>query len=93
MEKDHGISEDPQSLHKYYYHCPRSPDLSIIKDAWQYPKRYVKKKPHWDDELIRELALEAWADIPQDWINRLVNSISQRLEDVINSGGQLVESR
>ena len=55
------------------------------------PKDWVKKRPHWDDELVEELAQEAWKNIPQKWINDKVDSMPQRLRDVINSDGQMAE--
>ena len=92
-KRAHGLSRDPSALHRYYFNCPQSPDLTIIEDTWQYPKQYVRKKPHWDDELVLELAQEAWKQIPQDWINKLVHSMPQRLQDCIDSRGQMVEQR
>jgi hypothetical protein len=89
----HGISKDPSALHRQYFNCRHSPDFSIIEDVWQYPKQYVRTRPHWSDELVTELALEAWDQIPQDWINKLVDSIPQRLQDCIDSKGQLTEMR
>jgi hypothetical protein len=89
----HGMSKSPSARFRYYPNCPQSPDFAIIEDVWQYPKQYVRKRPHWTDELVSELALEAWAEIPQDWINRLVDSMPRRLQDCIDAKGQLVEMR
>ena len=55
------------------------------------PKDWVKKRPYWDDELVEELAQEAWKNITQKWINDKVDSMPQRLRDVINSDGQMAE--
>lgn len=89
----HGMSQNPSATHRWYANCPQSPDLAIIEDTWSYPKAYVRRRPHWDDELVDEMVREAWADLPQKWVNKLVNSMPQRLQDVITSGGQLVEMR
>jgi DNA-directed RNA polymerase subunit F len=87
------MSNDSSTKHTYYANCRSSPDFAIIEDTWQYPKNYVRKRPHWTDELVDELVQEAWHDIPQEWINRLVDSMPQRLRDCIQSKGQLVEWR
>ena len=89
----HGMSKDSSTIHTYYANCRASPDFAIIEDTWQYPKQYVRKRPHSDDDIVDELVREAWDQIPQDWINRLVDSIPQRLQDCIQSKGQLVEIR
>lgn len=75
------LSKDNSTKHTYYGNLHSSPDFAIIEDVWQYPKQYVCKRPYWTDELVRELVLEAWSQIPQDWINKLVDSMSQRLQD------------
>jgi hypothetical protein len=36
---------------------------------------------------------EAWARVPQDWINKLVDGSPQRLKNVIESGGQMANMR
>ena len=92
-KEDHGMTRDASGKHRYYFNCSQSPDLSIIEDTWQYPKQYVRLRPHWDDELVAELAQKAWDEVPIKWINKLVNSMPQRLRDVIASRGQMVEMR
>lgn len=92
-KKAHSMSRDSSTIYNYYANCPQSPDFAVIEDLWQYPKQYVRKRPHWDDEVVAELAQEAWTAMPQEWINRLVDSMPQRLQDCIDSKGQLVEMR
>lgn len=92
-KESHGMSTNSSTIHTYYANCRHSPDFAIIEDTWQYPKQYVRKRPHWNDELVDELVQEAWDQIPQDWINRLVDSMPTRLQDCIQSKGQLVEMR
>ena len=88
-----GVVKNGTGRFSRYANCPQSPDLAPIEDAWQYPKRYVKKRPHWTDEIVEELAQEAWDGINQNWINALVKSMPQRLQDVIASNGLMVEMR
>lgn len=79
--------------HTAYFNHSHSPDLSIIEDVWSYPKIYVKKRPHWDDKIVAGLVHEAWNQISQDWIDRLADSMPQRLRDCIESGGQISQMR
>jgi hypothetical protein len=43
---------------QYYSNCASSPDLAPIEDCWQAPKQTLKKYPHWDDAITRELIRE-----------------------------------
>jgi hypothetical protein len=74
---------------EHYFNCHSSPDLAPIENCWQPPKQYVKKYPHWDEQNTRELALEGWEKISQDFINKQVNSMPQRLQDCIDMDGQM----
>ena len=89
----HDISNNPSSRFRSFFNCPQSPDFAPIEDTWSYPKGFVRRRPHWTDPLVEELAREAWDQIPQDWINELVDTMPQRLRDCISSGGQMVVPR
>ena len=58
---DLGILRAQEALHTTYYNHLQSPDLSPIEDIWSYPKIYLKKRPHWDNQTVAELVHEAWA--------------------------------
>jgi hypothetical protein len=73
----------------YYFNCHSSPDLTPIENFWQPPKQYVKKFPHWDEGDTRELALEGWEKVSQDFINNRVDSMPKRLQDCIDMDGQM----
>jgi hypothetical protein len=92
-KKDNQMSQEQGALHSWYFNCPQLPDLAIVEECWSHLKQYVKKRPHWDDQLVREMVQEAWAKIPQRWINKLIESMPQLLEDCIASGGQKVARR
>lgn len=66
-----------------------SPDLAPIENCWQPPKQYVRKFPHWDENSLMELAGEGWSKVTQDFINKQILSMPQRLQDVIDSGGKM----
>jgi hypothetical protein len=42
---------------------------------------------------VSELVQEGWEKVPQKWIDKLVDSMPQRLQDCIDSGGQMVQQR
>ena len=56
-----------------------------IENSWQKPKKYTKKYPHWNEEVLKELVREAWSDLSQKSINKWVKSVPGRLQDYINS--------
>jgi hypothetical protein len=92
-KRDHGMAKGPQSIYSWFTNCPQSPDLALIEEAWSYPKQYIKKRPHWGDQLVRELAKEGWEAMPQKWVNEMVEGYPQLLRDCIESGGQIVARR
>ena len=49
-----------QGNYRYYFNCPRAPELNIIKYVWQLLKEYLKTRPYWDNEIVWELAREKW---------------------------------
>ncbi|KAK6363297.1 hypothetical protein TWF730_011363 [Orbilia blumenaviensis] len=72
-----------------YFNCSQSPDLSPIENAWQSPKSYTRRHPHWDEDSTKALACEGWDSLNQDTINRWIDSIPERLQAVINAGGKM----
>ncbi|KAK4122584.1 hypothetical protein N657DRAFT_664494 [Parathielavia appendiculata] len=61
----------------YFFNCASSPDFSPIEKAWQGSKEYVKKRPCWEDDVVKELAEEGWAAVKQETINGWVDEIPQ----------------
>lgn len=72
-----------------YFNCALSPDLSPIENGWFPVKNQVRKAPHWDAETTIELAREGWANIKQETINKWIDSIPDRLKQVIRGAGKL----
>ena len=72
---------------KTYFNCPQSPDLAPIENCWQPVKDQLRKYPHWDDSTMENLMWEGWEKVSQDFINKQVHSMPQRLKDCIASGG------
>jgi DNA-directed RNA polymerase subunit F len=53
-------------------------------------KSYMRKYTHWTKEETEELALEAWNEgISQEQINKLVDSMPERLRAVIAMDGRM----
>ena len=72
-----------------YFNCAYSPDLAPIKNAWRVPKAALRKYAHWDDEIIREVAVQAWEGWKQESINKLILSMPARLKRCIEAKGQM----
>ena len=72
-----------------YFNCPLSPDFVPIERAWQLPKQYIRKRPCWEDSIVKELAQEGWDALKQDSINRWVDQIPQILKDCIEMEGAM----
>ncbi|CAI6087300.1 unnamed protein product [Clonostachys chloroleuca] len=72
-----------------FFNCPRSPDLPPIENCWLVPKAYIRKYPHWDLDTLHDLVEEGWEQLSQSTINRWVESMPQRLRDVIKMEGKM----
>ncbi|CAG8954511.1 hypothetical protein HYFRA_00004424 [Hymenoscyphus fraxineus] len=66
---------------KTYKNCSSSPDITPVENTWTVPKAHIRKFPHNDIETLRELALEGWAKLSQETINKWVDEMPQRLQD------------
>jgi transposase len=71
-----------------FFNCSGSPDLSPIEDCWQPTKQYIRKFPHWQKQDTIRLATEGWERIEQDWINKKIDEIPDRLHAVIQHHGK-----
>lgn len=72
---------------------PNSPDLNPIENLWMLLKRQLRKRfsaieqrPHSEAELF-SAAQEVWAQIPQDVIDKLIDSMPERLQAVLDADG------
>ena len=62
-----------------YFNCAQSPDLSVVENCWAIPKMYTRKYPHWDDATLENLIREGWAQVSQEFINKRVQEMPDRL--------------
>ncbi|KAH8731708.1 hypothetical protein GQ44DRAFT_697913 [Phaeosphaeriaceae sp. PMI808] len=50
----------------------------------------MKQYPHWDEFETRELAIEGWNErVTQDFINKRVDSMPERLQEVRDMDGRM----
>ncbi|KAF2633510.1 hypothetical protein BU25DRAFT_427022 [Macroventuria anomochaeta] len=85
--KDRQQAQHSNFTHYFNYH--NSPDLTIIENCWQLPKQHVEKFPHWDEQDTKDLALEGWEKISQQFTNNCVDTIPQCLQDCVDMDGQM----
>ena len=74
---------------KYYFNCPRSPDLSPIENCWQVPKQRVGRQPHWDDDTTIAAIKAGWFSLSQETINKWIESMLKRIDDVLDMNGKM----
>ena len=71
----------------------QSPDLNIIENIWLYMKRELQKSAvdiTTKNDLLREIQ-SVWRNIELDYIRNLYQSISDRLNNVIEMKGHLTK--
>jgi hypothetical protein len=75
---------------KSYFNCNGAPDLSPIENCWLPMKEYIRKYTHWEPDETQQLAKEGWYDcLTQEHINKLVLSMPERLQAVIDAKGKM----
>lgn len=73
---------------EFFFNCPRSPDLAPIENCWLAVKEEIRQRPHWDEDTLKELAEEGWANLSQETINNWIDSMPWRLEHVTQLNGK-----
>lgn len=68
---------------------PRSPDLNPIEHVWSWMKNWIEKNyPQRPTGLrLKEVVYKAWDAVPDDYIQRVTASITQRLQRVREADG------
>jgi hypothetical protein len=74
---------------KVYQNCAGSPDITPIENSFQVPKEHIRKFTNNNIEGLRELSIEGWAKLKQETINKRVDEMPQRLQDIIDSKGKM----
>jgi transposase len=65
----------------------QSPDLNVIEHVWSYIKQKYRENPASSKKEAFEKIVKIWQEIPIDFIQKLVDSIHRRLEEVIRMKG------
>ena len=73
---------------KHFFNTPGSPDLSPIENCWRAVKQYVKANFRLGS-CLKALILKGWARLTQVSINKMVDSMVDRMEDVLAAKGQM----
>ncbi|KAH8786927.1 hypothetical protein BGZ57DRAFT_880779 [Hyaloscypha finlandica] len=82
------VLEGAQWLNKLFQ-LRRLSDFVPIENVWSVPRAWCRKMPHWDEKTTKELVLEGWEEVPQDFINELVKTIPGRYQDCMDGHGQM----
>lgn len=66
-----------------------SPDMNIVENLWGYMTRIVYKdgKRYNTKESLEDACRAAWAEIGQDYIDSLFNSLPNRVNEIIEENG------
>lgn len=67
----------------------RSPDMNPIEHAWDVMKRIIQRKqnPPQNAAQLRLAVMEAWEQLPQNTLNRLVLSMPRRIATLLRARG------
>lgn len=72
---------------------PKSPDLNPIENAWAWMAHhvYANKPAYKNVEELRVAIWKAWEEMPQDYIDKLIDSLPHRMRVVIERKGQATD--
>lgn len=93
--------QDNDPKHKAYktrswllYNCPhvletpsQSPDCNPIENLWDYLDKKIRTSPINSSFHLKQRLQEEWANIPCDYLQKLVSSMPKRLNAVIKAKG------
>src|SRR5271154_2154022 len=66
----------------------RSPDLNPIEHVWDYLKRRLNAGPFIPNLANLTIRIrEEWANMPQNFVQNLINSMNRRIQAVILANG------
>lgn len=74
-----------------YFNFPHSPDLSIIENCWQITKQVVGRQEHWTDEETIGAIKAGWDRVSQEYINKQVLTMMERMDDVLDREGKMTK--
>lgn len=66
----------------------RSPDMNPIEHVWSYMKRRIhQQQPPQNLQQLRQVMMDCWREIPQDYVRRLVLGMPRRINDLLLARG------
>lgn len=68
---------------------PQSPDLNPIENVWKYLKQRMQQKHIYTKEALVSLLQTEWDSIDQEYIRNLIDSVPDRLRNVIEQNGYM----
>ena len=71
---------------KHYFNIPGSPDLSLIENCWRAVKQYIRANLRLGVNIM-ELAVKGWRRLTKEKINRYVDSMIRRMQDMLKGEG------
>jgi len=72
---------------KQLFSPPQSPDLNPIEHVWDYLDKKIRSHAITSKESLKNALMEEWRKIPQNYTEKLVDSMPRRLEEVIKQKG------
>ena len=79
-KEDHGL--------KHFFNTSGSSDLSPIENCWRAVKQYIRANYRLGSDMGL-LIIEGWRRIKRETINKLVDSMVVRMQDVLAGEGQM----
>ena len=76
-----------------WYNPPKGADLSPIENAWSWMANAVyRDKPSYKTvEELEEANFQSWNDMPQSYIDSLINSMPRRMLQVVERKGEYID--
>ncbi|KAK0657408.1 hypothetical protein B0T16DRAFT_59852 [Cercophora newfieldiana] len=70
----------------HFFNTPNSPDLSPIENCWRSVKQWITANLSITGLGLRDLVLAGWERITKAQINKMVDSMVVRMQQVLESG-------
>lgn len=100
-DETHGPKDNGNQVRKwkeqnglnYYINAPKSPDLIVIDDAFRSLGQFLSKQDvsDWTEETLKEHLEDCWENhVPQSHINRKVEGMRSRMQEVLDADGEMI---
>lgn len=76
---------------KSYFNYHNSSNLTLIKNCWQSVKHTLCKYPYLNDVIIEKLIYEKWNYATQQFINKNVVNMPEKLHAVKNGKEKITD--